>query len=34
MLFALIGESCVGKSTLAQKLAEIIPAEIITVRTT
>lgn len=30
MLFALIGESCVGKSTLAQKLAEIIPAEIIT----
>lgn len=30
MVYALIGESCVGKSTLAQKLKETIPAEIIT----
>lgn len=29
MVYALIGESCTGKSTLAQKLAEKIPAEII-----
>ena len=30
MVYALIGESCVGKSTLAQKLAEKVSAEIIT----
>jgi len=30
MVYALIGESCTGKSTLAKKLAEKVPAEIIT----
>jgi len=30
LVYALIGESCVGKSTIAQKLAEKIAAEVIT----
>ena len=30
MLFVIFGESCTGKSTLAQKIAKEIPAEILT----
>jgi len=30
MVYALIGESCTGKSTIAKKLAETVSAEIIT----
>lgn len=30
MVYALIGESCAGKSTLAQKLTETVAAEVIT----
>lgn len=32
MVFAIIGESCVGKSTLAARLKEILPAEVYTGR--